>query len=89
MQYLKIVKVTILAAVLHGCAGVQQQQCPVGTLDMPDCPPADAVEDRMIDDLYELRTWVPPSKLTLDPIKLGEEAQVPINSARAKIIGPP
>lgn len=88
MKHLKIINVTILAAVLHGCASVQQQQCPAGTLNMPDCPPANAVEDKTIDDLYELRTWVPPSKLTLDPIKLGEEAQVPINSARAKIIGP-
>jgi hypothetical protein len=31
---------------------------------------------------------VPPSKLTTDPITLGEEAQIPVNSARVKIIGP-
>ncbi len=78
----------LLAITLYGCAGVPQQQCPVGTLNMPDCPPVDAVVDKSIDDIYKIRTWVPPSKLTVDPIKLGEQAQIPINSARAKIIGP-
>ncbi len=68
--------------------GVPQQQCPVGTLNMPDCPRVDAVVDKSIDDIYEIRTWVPPSKLTVDPIKLGEQAQIPINSSRAKIVGP-
>ena len=74
----------LLAITLFGCASVPQQQCPVGTLNMPDCPPIDAVADKTIDDIYKIRTWVPPSKLTVDPIKLGEEAEIPINSAQAK-----
>ena len=31
---------------------------------------------------------MPPSKLTIDPIKLGKEAEIPVNSAWGKIIGP-
>lgn len=73
---------------VSACASVPEQQCPEGTQDLPGCPPAGAVNDEKIDAMYELRTWMPPSKLTIDPIKLGEEAEVPINSARARIIGP-
>jgi len=73
---------------IFGCASVPEQQCPEGTHDLPGCPPADAVNDEKINAMYELRTWMPPSKLTIDPVRLGEEAEVPINSARARIIGP-
>jgi phosphatidylserine/phosphatidylglycerophosphate/cardiolipin synthase-like enzyme len=31
---------------------------------------------------------MPPSKLTIDPIRLGKEAEIPVNSAEVKIIGP-
>ena len=88
MKYLKILQMSLLAATLYGCAGVQQQRCPSGTFNMPDCPPADAVEDETINEIYKIRTWVQPSKLTIDPIKLGKEAKIPVNSARVKIIGP-
>jgi len=73
---------------LAACASVPQQQCPAGTQNLPDCPPLEAVEDEAINALYELRTWVPPSKLTIDPIKLGKEAEIPVNSAEARVIGP-
>ena len=88
MKYLHMFYVSILSAQLYGCAGVPQQQCPPGTLQMQDCPPADAVDDETINKTYEIRTWLPPSKLTIDPIALGAEAEIPINSAQAKIIGP-
>ena len=88
MKYLKIFVIYILAMTLYGCAGVQQRQCPPDTLDLPECPPADAVDDETINEIYKIRTWLPPSKLTFDPIKLGKEAEIPINSAQAKIIGP-
>ena len=78
----------LLAITLSGCTSVQQQQCPSGKLDVPECPPADAVEDDTVNKIYKIRTWVPPSKITVDPIKLGKEAQIPVNSARVKIIGP-
>ena len=92
MLYFRNINIAVLVAVLltslYGCASVEQQQCPAGTLNMPNCPPADAVVDKTIDDLYELRTWREQSELTIDPVKLAEEAKVPINSVRAKVIGP-
>lgn len=57
-------------------------------MDNPDCPPAEAVEDEKINAIYEIRTWLPSSRLDVDPIALGAEAEIPINSAQAKIIGP-
>jgi putative cardiolipin synthase len=78
----------ILALFINACASVPEQQCPAGTQNLPDCPPAEAIDDEKINTIYELRTWRPPSKLTIDPIKLGEEAEIPVNSARSKIIGP-
>ena len=88
MQAMRILQVLILAILLHACASVPEQACPPGTQDKPACPPADAVEDKTVNDIYEIRTWVPPSELTIDPIRLGEEAQIPNNIASAKIIGP-
>lgn len=85
---LKHFHLIMLALLLNACVSIPQQQCPNGTLDMPDCPPAYAVEDEMINDMYQLRTWLPPSRLTIDPIALGSEAQIPVNSAQSKIIGP-
>lgn len=88
MKFPGILQFAIMAAILHGCASAQLEQCPSDTLNMPDCPPVNAVDDETVNTIYKIRTWVAPSKLTIDPIKLGEEAQIPINSARAKIIGP-
>ena len=88
MKYLNMFYVSILFALLYGCASVPEQQCPPGTLQMQDCPPAEAVDDEKINDIYEIRTWLPPSKLTIDPIELGETAKIPVNSGRAKVIGP-
>lgn len=79
----------ILILLITACAQLEvKQQCPPGTQDLPDCPPADAIVDEDINKLYNSRTWQPQDKLTIDPIKAGVEAQVPINKARAKVIGP-
>ena len=88
MHYLRIVQLFTLGFILNACASVPQQQCPDGTQNLPDCPPLEAVNDEYINTLHELRTWTPPSKLTIDPVKYGKEAEIPINSADAKIIGP-
>lgn len=88
MQTMRILQLTILTLLLQACAGIQEQQCPAGTLNLPDCPPAHAVDDEKINSDYAIRTWLPQSKLTIDPVKLGDEAKVPVNNARAKIIGP-
>ncbi len=78
----------LLMLLLNSCAGVSPQQCPDGTLNLPDCPPLNAVDDEKINTIYETRTWTSVSDLKIDPIKLGAEAKIPVNSARTKIIGP-
>ena len=88
MHYLRILQLVSLALLLNACASVPEHQCPAGTQNLPDCPPVGAVDDEKINALYELRTWLPPSKLNFDPVEYGKQAEIPINSADAKIIGP-
>ena len=73
---------------LIGCSSIPTEQCPSGTQNLPDCPPTNAVNDEDINKLYASRTWIKPSKLTIDPIQMGKDAQIPINNTRVKIIGP-
>jgi putative cardiolipin synthase len=88
MYYLRILPLAALTLLVVACAGPQTYQCPAGTQNLPDCPPANAVNDEDINKLYTSRTWLPPRKLTIDPIKMGKEAQIPVNRARTKILGP-
>ena len=88
MRYLVGFQVILATVLLYACTIVPQQQCPAGTQNLPDCPPLDAVDDEKINALYELRTWSPPSELTIDPVEYGTQAEIPVNSAQAKIIGP-
>jgi putative cardiolipin synthase len=88
MYYLRVIPLAALTLLFLACAGPQTYQCPPGTQNLPDCPPLIAVNDEDINKLYTSRTWLPARKSTIDPIKLGEEAQVPINRARTKVIGP-
>jgi len=87
MKHAKSLSTVLLLVIVNACTSVPQQKCPDSTLDLPDCPPAEAVDDEKINEIYELRTWLPPSKLTIDPIALGKAAQIPVNSSRVKIIG--
>ena len=88
MRYLYSLQLLFAAALLNACASVPEQQCPAGTQNLPDCPPLEAVNDEKINALYDLRTWTPPAKLTIDPVKFGKEAEIPVNYAEAKVIGP-
>ena len=90
MPYMRITVLAIVTLMLGACAGpqIQVSQCPAGTQNLPNCPPTNAINDQDINKLYESRTWVPSKKLTIDPIKMGEDAQIPINRARTKILGP-
>lgn len=87
----KVVNTTLgllMMVALGSCALTPVRQCPSGTQDLPDCPPLNAIQDDFIDELYEYRTWVPPDQLTLDPIELGKRAEIPIQSALTKLLGP-
>jgi phosphatidylserine/phosphatidylglycerophosphate/cardiolipin synthase-like enzyme len=88
MKYLYATVLTISTLLLLACAGLQEQQCPPGTQNLPDCPPTNAIDDESINKLYASRTWLPPSKQTIDPIKMGKDAKIPINQVRSKVIGP-
>jgi phosphatidylserine/phosphatidylglycerophosphate/cardiolipin synthase-like enzyme len=88
MKHMRFIIISILCLQLLGCAAQQVRQCPSGTQDLPDCPPVNAINDERINTLYASRTWQPPGTLNIDPIRLGEQASIPINNARTKIIGP-
>ncbi len=88
MYDLRIFILATVTFLLLACTGPQVYQCPVGTQNLPDCPPENAVNDEDINKLYESRTWIPTRKLTIDPIKMGKEAQIPVNHARTKVLGP-
>ena len=49
-------------------------------------------ESQLSDDFmsinYEYRTWYPPREVPFDPIGVGKKADIPINDARTKVIGP-
>jgi len=54
------------------------------------CAPVDAVDDPFINDLHERRAWVPERELRpagIDPVRIGTEAVIPVNSALAKFLG--
>ena len=80
MQYLRIYSLSIVSLLLFGCAAQPVLQCPPGFQQLPNCPPANAVDDESINNLYTSRTWQPPDKLTFDPVKKAEGAKIPINN---------
>ncbi len=81
-------RIFALVLFIAGCASLDQQaSCPAGQVGSA-CIPADAIEDASISRLYESRTWVAPIDMEIDPIKLGMEAKIPIQGARAKFLGP-
>lgn len=80
----------LLAMLLQaGCATAPTSPtCPAGTQNLPDCPPLSAVVDPKIEELYQYRTWKPPKELEEDPIEFGMNADIPVQGARGKILGP-
>ena len=88
MRLAYYIMLTLFVILLGGCAASPTQECPPGTQNLPDCPPANAVNDPGINKLYESRTWLPPRKVTLDITELSEQIKIPVNEARAKVIGP-
>ena len=77
-----------LVLFISGCASLgQQASCPAGQVDSA-CIPADALEDADVTRLYESRTWVKPGDMKIDPIRFGMDAEIPIQGAYAKLLGP-
>ncbi|TDG12799.1 phospholipase [Seongchinamella unica] len=66
----------------------QNQDCEQASVSREPCAPASAIDDSTMDQIYADRTWKPSQELDIDPIRMGEQAEVPIDRARAKLIGP-
>ena len=87
-QYLSLLAL-FLVLLQAGCATVANEPlCPAGTQSLPDCPPLEAVVDKDIEHIYSYRTWKSPKELGEDPIAFGMNADIPIQGARGKILGP-
>ncbi len=83
------IAILLLSLLQAGCATTPTTPtCPPGTQNLPDCPPLSAVQDRDIDRIYKYRTWVSPKDLEEDPIAYGMNADIPIQGAQGKILGP-
>jgi len=88
-SFLPIIVTLFLALLQTGCATVSTAPaCPANTQNLPDCPPLNAVVDTEIERIYEYRTWKTPKEVGEDPIDYGINADVPVQGARGKIIGP-
>lgn len=79
----------LLSVLLFACASNPRAPgCLVGTQDLPGCPPLDAVVDEQVEFIYDYRTWKSPRELGEDPVAFGMNADIPIQGARGKILGP-
>ena len=86
---LRYIPIAILFLVLAACATAPRQEiCPSGTQDLPGCPPLNAIDDAEINEIYEKRTWYPAKDIDEDLIKLGKQAEIPVQHARTKFLGP-
>ncbi len=86
---MKIVLLTLVVLTLGACATTPRPEpCPAGTQDLPSCPPLGAVDDPFINQLYQDRAWVDVKKLDINLIELGKEADIPVQHARTKFLGP-
>jgi putative cardiolipin synthase len=85
-------KIAVLLASIVGISacvslGTKPEDCPTGTQKLEGCPPANAIHDAEIGDLYHSRTWQKGTEGGDDPVELGRNAKIPVNHARAKFIG--
>lgn len=85
---LRVFCLAALTGLLAACATTEQQDvCAQANRDKLQCPPANAVDDPVIDALYESRTWLPADELEFDPVELGIESRLPVQHARTKFLG--
>ena len=84
-----LVAVLFISLLQVGCATAPTvPECPANSQNLPDCPPMAAVVDQHIEHVYAYRTWKSPKELGQDPIAYGMNADIPVQGARGKILGP-
>lgn len=87
--YSAIIAILTLGLLQAGCATTPTAPvCPANTQSLPDCPPMEAVVDQHVEHFYAYRTWKSPKELEEDPIAYGMNADIPVQGARGKILGP-
>lgn len=86
---LRIIFILAPVFLLASCAtATKQDVCPPGTRNLPDCPPLEAVDDPEVNEIYRSRTWLPADEVPVDLVELGKEAEIPVQNARTKFLGP-
>ena len=85
----RIAGLSAILLLLAACAATPSRNaCPAGTQNLPDCPPQNAIDDPEINQLYADRMWLPSREIDEDLIELGKQADIPIQHARTKFLGP-
>ena len=85
----RILALAAMCLVLASCATVVPPlNCPEGRQNLPDCPPASAIDDPEINQLYQDRTWLPSGEIEKNLIELGKQAEIPVQHARTRFLGP-
>jgi phosphatidylserine/phosphatidylglycerophosphate/cardiolipin synthase-like enzyme len=88
-QNILVATVLVFALLQTACTTMPAEpDCPVNRQNLPDCPPLEAVIDKDVEHIYEYRTWKSPKELGEDPIAYGMNADIPVQGARGKILGP-
>ena len=79
----------IVACFLTACVTpvIPAKNCPSDRQALPNCPPFEAVNDPALNEWYELRTFTAAADWERDPIKMGVEAEIPVQDARIKLLG--
>ncbi|WP_165954183.1 phospholipase D-like domain-containing protein [Seongchinamella unica] len=89
MNRLRGVIVGAWVVLLSACVSVDTppSQCPAGRQALPNCPPLEAVDDPQVNRWYDARTWRSADEWDEDPIEQGIRAEIPVQSARMKLLG--
>ena len=79
----------VLLGTIAACATttIPADKCPTDRQALENCPPREAVDDPALNKWYRIRTELRDRDSGADPIALGVEAQIPVQGARAKVLG--
>ncbi len=84
-RYLLVLPLLLLAA----CAttDIPASKCPADRQQLENCPPLEAVDDPHINEWYRIRSEMTPEEIGQDPLQMAIESEIPVKSARARLLG--